>query len=279
VKAELLHTFVADPRSVPVVGRLPDGGIVTGGADGFLRRWDPAHWIALSAVDAHGRGVRDLHVTDAQIISVGGDRSLRAWDAVEGRPLFAVTRRVAARIGPGVIAAISSRGRVCLHDPETGALVRRLPRLDCRVICLAFDPDGAGVVVGAEDGVHRLPLDGRAPARWAASGLVRAMDAGPDAICAIGDDAQVVAFDPSGRARWQVDGDGAVPRAVALSPDGRRVALSMAYQIQIRDMADGRVRCEIKSRLKGLFGLAWSADGQRVCCGAADGRVRVWAIG
>lgn len=278
VKSELLHTFVADRRLVSAIERLPDGSLVTGGADGHLRRWDPTHWIELSAVDAHGRGVRALHVGEGGIVSVGGDRALRVWDAVEGRPRFAVSRRVAGRLEGGRLLGNSSRGRICLHDPQSGALEGRLPRLDDRVTCFALAPDGDGVLGGSADGLFFLPLDGGAPCRWSGLGPLQAIDADGRGACSVGEDGQICGWSGNGERRWLTRAEGAVPHALRLSPDGQRVALSMAYQVEIRDMADGRLVGSIKSRLKGLFGLAWSAAGDRLYCAAADGRVRVWTL-
>lgn len=276
MKTELLHTFVADPRSVPAVDRLPDGTIVTGGGDGHLRRWDPAHWIELSSVDAHGRGVRALRVTGGRIASVGGDRSLRVWSAVQGRPLYTVARRVSGQLGGGYLVGNSSRGRICVHDAESGELIRRLPRLDDDIRCFTIVGDAA--VAGAADGLVRLPLAGGRTHRWARTAPVLAIDGDADGVCAVTEDARIGAWSNGGECAWQTDADGALPQAIRISPDGERVAVSMAYQVRILDRRSGRASGTIKSRLKGLFGLAWSADGGRLYCGAADGRVRVWSV-
>ena len=277
MKTELLHTFVADPRSVPAIARLPDGTLITGGSDGHLRRWDPAHWIELAAVDAHGKGVRALHVGAGRIVSVGGDRTLRVWAGVGGHPLFAASRRIGGLSTDRWIVGNSSRGRVCLHDPETGELKRRLPRLDDDVRCITAVPDA--VIAGGVDGVYRLPLTGGPVGRWSQSAPVIAVHADGHGVCAVHADGRVAAWSVDGHERWAVQADGAVPQAIRTSPDGQRIAVSMAYQIQLLDRTDGRTLGTIKSRLKGLFGLVWSADGERLYCGAADGRVRVWGLG
>lgn len=280
MRAELLHTFVADPRSATVVEILDDGALMTGGGDGHLRRWDATHWIELAEIDAHGKGVRDLCLAGDRALSAGGDRTLRAWRIADGKPLYAISRRIAARAGDGFVAAISSRGRICLHDLATGAETLRLPRLDERVDCLAIAPGGGGLVAGASDGPWRVSLDGRAIERCPGDlGAIRAIDADDRGAWAVDERAAVACWSADGDLRWRVEADGALPGAVRVSPDGGRIALSMAYLIQVRDTADGRLCGEIKTRLKGMFGLAWSADGRRLACAAADGRVRVWTIG
>lgn len=285
MKAELLQTFVAGARAVPVLARRADGALVTGGLDGHLRRWDTTHWIELSAIDAHGRGVRDLDLDpspDGLMISVGGDRTLRAWRQRDGRALFAISRRLAGRLGPGGVAAITSRGRVCVHDRSAGGELHRLPRLDERVLCIGWSPDGEAILAGSAGAVHRVRVDDGAEQfrQPFGGGPITALDVGPGDVgfVAIAADARLGCWGLDGRSRWAIDANGAQPEQVRISPDGRWVAASMAYQLQVRDTADGRLACEIKCRIKGLFGLAWSADCGRLMCSAADGRVRVWSL-
>lgn len=285
MKAELLQTFVAGARSVPVLATRADGSLMTGGLDGHLRRWDTTHWIELSALDAHGRGVRDLDLdpsVEGLMASVGGDRTLRVWRQRDGRPLFAASRRASARLSPAGVAAVSSRGRICMHSRAPGGEERRLPRLDDRVTCVGWTPDARSLLAGSTGAVYRLRVDDGAEEfrRPFGAGPVTALDVGPEGqgFVAVAPDATIGRWSVDGDLRWQVEPDGAQPVSVRISPDGRWVAQSMAYLVQIRDLSDGRLACEIKYRLKGVFGLAWSADSTRVMSSGADGRVRVWAL-
>jgi len=285
VKAELMHTFEADERAVTAV-RFVDGGraILTGGGSGHLRRWDTTHWIGLSTVDAHDKAIRSIAVAGESIITTGADRVVRTWRSHDGRALYALQRRVIAEVDPQqrYLAAITSRGRVCLHALDTGAEQSRMRTLDHRPMALAWTPGGSALLVGGEGSIHRLhPFSGeRVGLHEGPPGVVMHLDFGGDdaGFAAICDTGALSLWSTTGQLRHQIDTEGAAPGGLCYSPDGGLIAISLAYQVQIRETDSGRLLTRIKSVIKGMFGVDWSADGQRLACGSADGRVRVWHI-
>ncbi|KMZ64364.1 WD-repeat protein [Zostera marina] len=57
------------------------------GKDRTLRLWNPHRGIHIKTYKAHGREVRDVHVTqdNAKLSSCGGDRQVYYWDVASGR--------------------------------------------------------------------------------------------------------------------------------------------------------------------------------------------------
>lgn len=66
-------------------------------------------------------------------------------------------------------------------------------------------------------------------------------------------------------------------RAIALSPDGKKVAMASAkHQIQIFDVREGKMLSEIKGHAGPVASLRFSADGSLLVSGSADKSVRIW---
>lgn len=288
MKAELIHTFEADRRSVTAV-RYVDGGrvIVTGGFDGHVRRWDTTHWIRLAEVDAHGRGVTgvDVDLERDLLVTSGADKAVRAWALRDGRALYTVHRRTIARLDPTGqhLATITPRGRGVLHALETGAEVVKLPLTESRLRVLAWTPGGSALIGGGDGVLYRFHAFSGEVVAVHPTGTGPVVDVGfapgDGGFATVSTDGRLTLWTTAGQPRVEVGTGGASPGELRFRPDGKAVAVSLAYQVQIRSTADGRPIARIRSVIKGMFGLDWSPDGRHLACAAADGRVRVWAIG
>ena len=71
---------------------------------------------------------------------------------------------------------------------------------------------------------------------------------------------------------------GGTPQAMAISPDGKILAVSMEMRMQLwmLEMATMIDRFDIK--LRGFNGLAYSPDGRWLANAAADGFIRIWDL-
>ncbi|KAG0701014.1 WD40-repeat-containing domain protein [Suillus ampliporus] len=77
---------------------------------------------------------------------------------------------------------------------------------------------------------------------------------------------------------WKDEGSGAV-RAIALSPDGKKVANgSQDGAVRLWDIDTGKVVKKWTGHTNFVLSICWSPDGGRVVSGSCDGTIRVWDV-
>jgi WD40 repeat protein len=223
------------------------------------------------------------------LVTASLDKTVRVWDARDGRPLRTlrlpagpgnVGKAYAAAISPdgatvaagGWTSGVAGEESVYLFDRATGRLLRRVGGLPDVVNHLAFSPDGARLAAALGSGGVRL-ID-------PAAGQVTAADEG------YGGDSYGAAFDPaSGRlATTSLDGrvrlygpglrllrdarasGGKLPYGIAFTPDGGRLAVGYGDTTAV-DVLDGATLEPLfAADTAGVAGgdlskVAWSADG------------------
>jgi RNA polymerase sigma factor (sigma-70 family) len=180
----------------------------------------------------------------------------------------------------GKLLAVAVDGRVRLHDPATGKAVDQ-PKIAPPAgditptfisTALAFSPDGKLLAVHSCGVGHSAPLTRLIDM---ATGEDTCERDWPAANRPGGGRPVVVPNSPSGR-------DGPMPSAVAFSPDGKRLAVSVNVrsmkavpQTRVVEIKTGKLVAELDD-LAAVSGLAWSPDGKRLVAGAPDGRVVAW---
>ena len=71
---------------------------------------------------------------------------------------------------------------------------------------------------------------------------------------------------------------GGTPQAMAVSPDGKVLAVSMEMRLQLWMLEMATIIDRFDIQLRGLHGLAFSPDGRWLANAASDGFIRIWDL-
>ncbi len=295
----LVRTIPANHNSVTSVALDPGGGwIASGGRDNLVRLWDletgaprgvlrgHTDWVYAVAVSPDGR----------QVVSGSRDRTVRLWDVETGKVLWTF------RGHKGVISSVAMTpdgeyvvsgsggdrnavvtggdGTVRVWNARTGAAVHELRGHKDGVSALAVTVNGTRVVSASYDGTCKLwdVVRGRLLRDLAKTDkmLAVAVDGhGQRAFClSEGNGVHVAELGRSASAgRLSTGGVG-----LALSPEGRVLAVGGTQDIALWDVATGRRLGDLASRTSEVYGMALSPDGAWVAAGGNLGTLRVYDI-
>jgi WD40 repeat protein len=255
---------------------LPDGRLLSGGADGAVRLWS-----------AEGQ---PLHAFEARL-----------------GPVRSVARDPAARLAAAACYGLKPEqgpeilGGVVLWELETGRRLPPPPGPGGPLTCVAFGPGGL-LAAGGHDGLLRLwrarpggwdgphvqemrsPLEMRAPSPI--NGL--AFAPAERVLATVSDDGVLRFWDVEwGKERVLVQTDAHVGGAgqVAFAPLGTRLATTGADgAVRVWDwtrqagLRPGKARSSSPGATFDYFGAAFSPDGRRLAVGDSRGEVVVWAL-
>jgi RNA polymerase sigma factor (sigma-70 family) len=286
--------FPADAPTMGVSGLSlsADGRrLVTVAGDGF-RVWDPVSGGRVARLEPPDPAPMLLAVSPdgTRVAGVAAGYRVRVWDPESGRevcvsdgppaPMFALAF---APDGSTLVGAYTADVRV--WDPVTGKARGILKRPWAEPRSLAFGRTGPELAVGYHDGsvgvwdpsTARLglvvPADRRAP-----YGLAYDPRRAVLARVALGrvrvHDAQTMAE------RWSL------PRppdlesgAVALSPDGHRLAYANGPTVYLVDLETGAVARTLRGHVAAVTGLAFAPNSDRLYSASLDTTVLVWDVG
>lgn len=217
-------------------------GFVSAGADGRLQLWD-AQAAATRVLEGLAGPIAALATSPSgTLLAAAAEQAVQVWQMPAARPLSRLQLSQAC-VGLSFssdgrrLAAACADGRVRLFDPQAGRLLEELPASPSPLASVALAPDGKIVLAGGADQARLLPLSLLA----------------------------VLGTHKGGAA------------ALAFAPDGARLASTGA---------DGRVRVWSLSQHEAVANLnageaascvAWSADGQRLLCGAGQ-KLHIWNL-
>ncbi|HYZ63519.1 MAG TPA: caspase family protein [Acetobacteraceae bacterium] len=252
------------------------------------------------------------------VVTASDDKTIRIWQASDGAALATLRVPIASGDEGAIYAvAISPDGKTLLAGGSTGfawdrafalymfdlesqRLRGRLPNLPGPINHLAYAPDGTSFAIAMGNGGGVWLVD-------ANDGHLIGSDQGftqratwvdfdrRGRLFATGFDGEVRLYDASGhRIAHRAPVAGARPYAVAVSPDGRTVAVGYADQprVELLNAQDLSARASLttnpagarESGAGGLGSVAWGEDGALFAAGSLRGRdgrmvVRRWGAG
>jgi len=231
--------------AVNAVAILPDGRIVTGGADARIAIWRPGSPQPENVFDGHTAPVVGLAVSPdgMTLASASWDHTARLW-------------------------------------PLAGGMPRLLQGHEQNVNGVAFMPDGYALVTAGYDATLRIwPLEGAAPPVVATltAPLNAAAVAADSEIVTAAADGHVYFVSPNGELRGGVQVSETSVIAVALSPDSRTIAAAtIRGSVEIIDRRARRVSRTLVGRGMPVWSVAFFPDNHTLLTGGADHSIRRW---
>ena len=231
------------------------------------------------------------------LAALGGDGSVRVWNAVTGDPLTTIERTEHPKtvsciafspdgkwivIGEAFVKAKVYTAKVELLDAVAGKEVRALVTHHWEVESLAFSRDGKLLVSSNWDRKVRVM-------EFPGGNQVRDFESESKPVCvAISPDSKVIASGDLSPAvtLWDREGGKEIRRltgqtsriwSVAFSPDGQRLASASADgSTVIWNVSTGQSLCTLSGHVGAVMSAVYSPDGKFVVSGGADDTVRFW---
>jgi len=276
------------------VAYSPDGRVVTAGADGTSRVWDPGTGKQLAVIRGHDGDVAFARfgARGERVISAGYDGTVRVSDARSGRGLADFRPYDGVLDASGLALSPDGTRIVTIGDVDRGAHVwdaetgKRLRTIgdDLNVISVAFGD--AGTVATGTDEARVHVWDARTGEK------ISTLDVDPE------ETVTHVEFSPDGRrlvagtdqdsylwTRWRRGGkgdsltfdDGApAPERPHFSPDGRSFVTVGENQARLWSRS-GSELATLRGHRDVVLSAEFSPDGARVVTTSQDGTARVWS--
>ena len=288
----------AHKGDVYVARYMQDGTLLTAGADGAVRLWNPRGPTLLAEIAAHEAAVYGVAIDPSETIaaSVGEDGAAILWRR-EGtrlvgprrlpRSLESMLRRPGARHAV-VFSADGRRVATASHDHAvfvwnvaTAEQVAGPFAHDDAVLGVAFHPSDPDQLISASwDGTLRAWPSGRVLAERLGPVYALAVSPSGDRFATAGWDFTVRLFDVSGqllatRARTESP----VPSGLSFSSDA--ASMAVAYRtgdVKIFDLATRVAHTTWNAHANATLLAAFSLDGARLATAGFDHRVRIWSL-
>lgn len=240
----LIKTLTGHKDGVLALAFSPCGKfLATAGEDNTIRLWSTPDGIEIQTLEAHEGDVRALAFDqDGDIFASGSwDKTVKIWRTEDCSTLATAAKHGAA------------------------------------VNCLAFSPDGKLLYSGSDDGTIKVfssPKGGFERSLSPDMGDIKALAVSPSGLLAAGG-VELQLMDPSGKLLKENDSYVYGVRAVAFSPDGKKLAAAtgMEKRMEIWDVEKLELAGSIKDS-DWLNCLVFTPDGKHLVTGGTA--VKVW---
>jgi WD40 repeat protein len=270
---------------------LEQNNLLTAGADGTVRRWDPQGRQQLK-FQAHVGGVKRLLLNPHHktLITAGQNNSIAIW-TLQGRRLAQFEPQQgplsSVRLSPdGKQIATAGTNRTVKIWSVKGELITQMDSGSERINSINFSPDGQSLAIVSADGtLQQLTLDGIPLAGWQAN----ASDPQPlnsvsfipksEQILTVGEDGMIRVWSANGQALHQWRGSQAPIYSVNISPEGQRlVTVSEDNMVRLWSL-NGQLLAELKGHEGLVSSASFNAAGDRIATTGMDGTIRLWDLG
>jgi WD40 repeat protein len=257
---------------------------VAGDAGLHVLRLGEGDAVAFSAPVAGGAADVTWSADGQRLVVGGGDGSVRVYTTsgrllsrMEGHE---GSINPVGFVGPGAVASVGGDGTVRRWDASAGVEQQLRGRVPAPVGGVAFDGDSRITLVGADGSAEnwRPGSPGtRSLLPAVPPGGVYSADAQGDLIAVGLFDGRVVVRDRTGAERLSTTFPAELANGVALDPGGRRVAVALSGGgVDVVDLTPGATPRTVGRHEGQAFDVAFSPVDETIASGGSDNTVRVW---
>jgi serine/threonine protein kinase/WD40 repeat protein len=266
------------------IGFAPDGAtLLLGGALGEVTRWSTANDLPIQRYPALGEAIATVGLSrDGRRVAACGEQGkVRVWDVDQPRAIVDLTAATRCRVILDAtgrqLATRDGVGRVSRRLVEDGAPVTVIADEHAGASAVAFDGDqllvgaATGALVGYDPAGHRTP---RPTSGGQPIFRIATTPRGDLATCGLDG---VVRIWPAGAATALERSIASACGALALSDDGRMIAVSSNSQLQIHRVDAAAIAAPVTlSGHQDLIVAVMFTPGGLLVSASADATLRVW---
>jgi WD40 repeat protein/serine/threonine protein kinase len=265
--------------------------LVTAGTDQSVRIWDAAALTNRAVLRGHGSEVWRLAISsDAGVVASGGkDGSVRIWSLQPPRAALVPTREIIFWNWPvfsenGALLAVGEYPGVNVRRIDDGTVVQTVPHVQRPLSFTSGDHQLLTLGAAGQLQFWNWAAEPRQPVATISTHLteVRAHAFSPlTQLLALGDsDGNISVWDVGQRLElrsWKAH-KGQVT-SLAIAPNGLQLAsgsVGNEGHLKLWRLPTGALKTELVGHTLGVFGVAFSADGQLLASASVDDTCRLW---
>jgi eukaryotic-like serine/threonine-protein kinase len=267
----------------------PEGNtLLTAHGDGRVLVWNLSTGAIEREIDWSTGVVKDMGflAPDTIIAAASGEWGARKISLSDGSVGPAIGcpnayRRVTA-ISVGLAVASTYGQGACVFHVDTGEILMSMDvghggfidaaGTPTRNAAAFIDENGQVLVIDATDPTALRPLVLQA-------GAGRVALTADGSLVAVGDGTGVSVYDRQGVLQRRVVEDGRRAETIALSPDGRLLAIGRREaEVELYDTSDGRQIARMHGHTDRVVHLLFSHDGKSLFSGSWDGSAQLWTL-